>query len=152
MKKYFLTIAILLMAVSVFAKPIYLGEKITLTKVTKISEIIANKDKYHGKKVLIEGMIIDVCVARGCWMAIASDKPFQHIVSSVDDGVIVFPVHSKGRMAMAEGIFEAYEMDMEETIDYLKHRAEEKGQKFDPSKVKEPMTLYEIFTTGAVIK
>jgi hypothetical protein len=153
MRKLSIAFIIMLVAFSAFAeKPVYLGEKLELTKQTKISELIKYRDKYNGKTVQVEGIIIDVCSARGCWMALASDQPFQHLTVSVNDGVIVFPMHSKGRVGVAEGVFEYYEMDMEETIDHLKHKAEESGRKFDPKSVKKPITLYEIFATGAMIK
>jgi hypothetical protein len=47
------------------AGEIQLGEPLTLTEVTKVSEINKNPDKYKDKRVLIEGMVINVCAARG---------------------------------------------------------------------------------------
>ncbi|PLX70074.1 MAG: DUF4920 domain-containing protein [Denitrovibrio sp.] len=153
MKKCLILLVLVLFTFSAFAEaPIYLGEKITLTKVTKMSELLANRAKYQGKKVLVEGLIIDVCAARGCWMALAGDVPFEHLTISVEDGVIIFPMHAKGRTALAEGTFDAYDLNLEETIESLQHKAEEKGEKFDPKSVTKPITEYTIFTTGAVIK
>jgi len=153
MKKLSITMAIVIfIAFSAFASTIYLGEKITLNKITKLSEINANPSKYLGKRVLVEGLVIDVCSARGCWMDLASDVPFQKMQIKVVDGVIVFPMEAKGRMAKVEGIVEELDFDLEETIEYYEHQAFEKGEKFDPSTVKEPMKIYRILGLGAEIR
>jgi len=152
MKKFLTAFLICMIAVSAFAAPIYLGEKLTLNKVTKVSEINKHPEKYLGKRVLVEGLVIDVCAARGCWMDIASDMPFQKMQIKVVDGVIVFPMEAKGRTAQVEGIVEKLEFDLEETIEYYEHQAEEKGIEFDPKSVTEPMKIYRVRGLGAVIK
>ncbi len=128
------------------------GKEVTLKNVTKISEIMASPKDFIGKKVLVEGLIIDVCNKRGCWMEIASDKEFEKIKIKVKDGEIVFPVEVKGKTALVEG--EVYEINLtkEEAIEYAEHVAEEQGKKFDPSTVTGPMTFYQIKGIGAEIK
>jgi hypothetical protein len=70
----------------------------------------------------------------------------------VDDGVIVFPVTSKGKLAVAEGVVEAIPMTRDEYVDWLEHLAEERGGKFDASKVGEgPFRIVQIKGTGARI-
>ena len=80
------------------------------------------------------------------------DQEFQELRIKVDDGVIVFPIEAKGKRAIAEGQFSKIEMTMEETLAYRKHHAEEHNEEFDPGKVTEPMTYYQIKATGAVIR
>jgi len=128
------------------------GKEITLKEKTSISKILANPKNFVGKKVLVEGTIVDVCSKRGCWMEIASDKEFQKIKIKVKDGEIVFPMESKGKSALVEG--EVYEIKLtkEEAIEFGKHEAEEKGTKFDPGTIKGPVTLYQIKGFGALIK
>ena len=82
------------------------GEGVTLEKITKISEILANPADYIDKEVVIEGSIVDVCRKRGCWMEVASDKEFQSIRVKVLDGVIVFPLNAKGQTAKVQGVVE----------------------------------------------
>jgi len=151
MKKVFAIFTLLFIFAVAFASPIYLGEKLTLNKVTKVSEINAHPEKYLGKKVQVEGLIIDVCAARGCWMDIASDMPFEKMEIKVVDGVIVFPMEAKGRIAKVEGIVELLDFDLEETIEFMEHQAFEKGEKFDPATVTKPMKVYRIKGLGAVI-
>jgi hypothetical protein len=153
MKRLFiLTFVVCLLTVAAHAFPQKLGTGITLEKFTKVSEINAKPQNYLGKRVLIKGLVIDVCSSRGCWMDIASDMPFEKIQIKVVDGEIVFPMEAKGRTAKVEGIVEVLDLDMEETVEFLAHKAEEKGQKFDPKTVKDPLKIYRIRGLGAIIE
>jgi len=128
------------------------GEPLTGKEITKISVLLAEPDGYVGKTVRVEGVITGVCERRGCWVSLASDEEFQELRIKVDDGVIVFPIESKGKKAIAEGIFTKIEMSLDDTVAYRKHQAEEHGEEFDPASVTEPLTYYQIKATGAVIR
>ena len=80
------------------------GTALTLTEVTKISDIYANPDKFAGKRVRVEGPVVDVCAEMGCWLALGSDKESQVLRFKVEDGVIVFPMTARGKKAKVEGI------------------------------------------------
>lgn len=134
------------------ANVLKLGEPLSLTEVTKVSEINQHPDKYLGKKVLIEGLIIDVCAARGCWMDIASDIPFEKIKIKVVDGEIVFPMETKGKQARVEGIAEEIKLTKDQALRMGKHHAEEQGLAFDPTSVTGPVSFYRIRGTGAEIE
>ena len=127
------------------------GEKLTISEITNISEILAAPEQFVGKKVLVKGMVVDVCAKRGCWMYLASDKPFEKIQIKVLDGVIVFPMSARGKEALVEGEIEALKYSKEEAIAWLQHTAEEKGESFDPASVTSGMTVYRIKATGAEI-
>ena len=133
------------------AAEVKLGEPLTLTDITKVSEINNNPREYIGKRVLIEGLIIDVCAARGCWVDIASDVPFDKIKVKVVDGEIIFPLETKGRTALVEGEVEELNLTKEQAISMAKHRAEEQGKEFDPATVTGPAIYYRIRGIGAVI-
>lgn len=79
------------------------GDDLTLKETTKVSEILEHPEKYEGKKVLIEGTIVDVCPTRGCWINVSSDKGYETIKVKVNDGEIVFPMEAKGKTALVEG-------------------------------------------------
>lgn len=128
------------------------GKKMTLKEKTKVSDILANPKEFVGKKVLVEGTVVDVCEKRGCWIELSSDKPFQKIKVKVNDGEIVFPMEEKGKTALVEG--EVYEIKMtkEQAIERAKHEAEEHGTKFNEKEITGPVTYYQIKGIGAVIK
>jgi hypothetical protein len=80
------------------------GTALTLKEVTKISDIYANPARFDGKRVQVEGPIVDVCAEMGCWLALGSDKEPQVLRFKVEDGVIVFPMSVKGMKAKVEGV------------------------------------------------
>jgi hypothetical protein len=116
------------------------GAGVTLPKITQVSEIMNNPKEYVGKKVKVKGLVVDVCAKRGCWLYIAGDKPFQKIQIKVDDGVIIFPMSARGKIATVEAVA------------YHKHLAEERGQKFNPASVKGAEASYRIRGTGSEIE
>lgn len=80
------------------------GSALTLTEVTKVSDIYAHPEKFNGKRVQVQGPIVDVCADMGCWLALGSDKESETIRFKVEDGVIVFPMSVKGMNAKVEGV------------------------------------------------
>ena len=120
------------------------GKELTLKDTTLISAILANPYAFIGKRVLVEGTVVDVCKKRGCWMELASDKEFQSIRVKVNDGEIVFPLEARGKLALIEGIVEKLEISKEELIKAMKHHAEEQGEPFDSTKITEGKTIYRL--------
>lgn len=127
------------------------GKGVHLTEAAKISELLASPEKYIGKQVRVSGMVLEVCAKRGCWIYLASDRPYEKIQIKVTDGEIVFPMNASGRMATVEGVVEELNMSREDMIMYKKHLAEEKGQPFDPSTVTEGEKIIRIIGQGAEI-
>ena len=110
------------------------GSGVGKADAVKISELLAHPEKYVGKPVRVEGIVTGVCVKRGCWMELASDKEFQSIKVKVNDGVMVFPVEAKGKVASAEGVFTRIDVPA------------------DPKAGTGPEVVYRIQGTGAVIR
>jgi co-chaperonin GroES (HSP10) len=150
------TVVIILLAAFIFTNSFAadkkLGKKLTLKETTKVSNILSTPDKFVGKKVLVEGTVLDVCSKRGCWMEIASDKKHEKIKVKVKDGEIVFPMEAKGKTAKVEGEIYKIEMSKEDAIKAGEHEAKEHGTKFDPASVKGPIVKYQIKGLGAEIK
>lgn len=127
----------LLLTTNGFAKTDTYGGGVSIQDVTPVSAILDSPVTYNGKSVRIEGMILEVCSKRGCWVYVAGDRQGEKIQVKVTDGEIVFPMSASGKMAAVEGVVEILEMSRDEMISYLKHLAEEKGQPFDPATVKD---------------
>jgi len=128
-----------------------LGEGITLTEKTSIADILSDPESFLDQVVLIEGEVVDVCPKMGCWMELKSDSEEKIIKVKVKDGDIVFPMEAIGKTAVVEGKVYKIELTEEDAVGYMEHLAEEKGQEFDPSTVKRPMTIYQIKGIGAEI-
>lgn len=151
MKLFLIAAAITIFSYVSFGQNFPLGKELTVKEVTKISDILADPDNFVGKRVLIEGEIAEVCEAAGCWMELKSDKEGKLKVK-VKDGEIVFPVETKGHIALVEGELYKMELDEEMARAYMEHLAEDAGKEFDPSTVTGPMTIYQIKGLGAIIK
>jgi hypothetical protein len=128
------------------------GKGINLQETTPISKIYDDPGTYVGKTVKVEGLIVDVCSTRGCWMSIASDRAFETLRIKVTDGEIVFPITARGRKSAVQGTVQEISMTREQAIEFKKHQAEESGNPFDPASVTGAVKLYQIKATGAVIE
>jgi hypothetical protein len=126
------------------------GEPLTLTSLTAVPDIVAAPQQFIGERVLIEGLIVDVCDNQGCWMDIESGD--AQIQVKVDDGVIVFPMSAKGRTALVEGLVEQRDLTSEQAFAAAAHRAEERGEAFDSTAVFAATTIYRIRGLGALIR
>ena len=126
-----------------------LGKPLTLTKSMAVGDVLANPASLAGKTVQVKGKVSEVCQMAGCWMSLTGDGKALRI--KVNDGDIVFPKESIGKMAIAEGTLEKMELSREQMIARAKHEAEEQGRKFDPKSIKRGSTIYQIQGAGAVL-
>lgn len=123
------------------------GKEIELKETTKISEILKNSDEFIGKKVLVEGTILNVCPNRGCWLELNSDVENEKIRVKVEDGEIIFPVEAKGKTALVEGVVYSIDLEAEHNCDH------EEGESCEGDKSKkEVKTIYQIKGLGAEIR
>ena len=128
------------------------GSGVTLSERTPISVLAAEPESWVGKTVLVEGTVVEVCAKRGCWMDVAGDQAYQKIRIKVDDGVIVFPMSARGKVALVQGKVEAVRRTPEEAVAWARHLAEEQGRPFDPAAAAAAPTEYRIRATGAVVR
>lgn len=128
------------------------GAGVSSAETVKVSEVLADPDRYLGQTVRVQGPIIDLCKHRGCWIEIASDQEMQSIQLKVEDNVIVFPPELIGETAIVEGVLEGIPLTYEQAVAYLENEAQCQGEEFDPATVPtEGMTFYRIQGTGAVV-
>ncbi|MBI4428879.1 MAG: DUF4920 domain-containing protein [Ignavibacteriales bacterium] len=128
------------------------GKELTLKSTTKISDILENPKEFEGKRVLVEGAVLDVCTHQGCWIMVAGEKENESIRFKAEDGVIVFSVEAKGKKVLAEGVVSVKTVSKEKQMEQGEHHAKEEGKTFDPFTVKGPKTVVQIEGEGAVIQ
>ena len=136
---------------SAWAAELKLGKPLTLKQSSSVAELMVKPDALVGKTVQVKGKITEVCQMMGCWMALAEPNSQVTVRIKVNDGEIVFPKESAGKMAVAEGLLQRIELNKDQAIARAKHEAEEQGRKFDPSSIKGGSTIYQIQGTGATI-
>jgi hypothetical protein len=117
-----------------------------------MADIRNNPDQWVGKKVRIEGTVVDVCPKRGCWFEMAGEAPGETMRFKVKDGVMVFPMSARGQHAVAEGVVRKIPLNLEQTRRVKAHEADEKGEAFDPATVTEAITLVRLDGAGAVLR
>jgi hypothetical protein len=145
------TCVLLLAAAGAGAKEKVYGEGVTGTELVKVSDLLSHPDDFIGKTVRVKGTAVGVCAHRGCWVNIAGDKEGETVRVKVKDGVIVFPADIKGDLLIAEGVWTANELTMEQTKQVCAAAAREEGKEFKEDEVTTCMTLYQITGTGAVV-
>jgi hypothetical protein len=128
------------------------GAGVKLNDSTPIEALLADPKAHVGKTVRVEGMIVDVCPKRGCWMDLAGGAPGQKVRFKVTDGEMVFPVDAKGKYAVVEGVVAVNELDLEETRQYVAYQQKEYGAELDPATVTEPMSIVRVDGTGAMLR
>lgn len=128
------------------------GAGVTITESMPIATLLADPKAYVGKSVRAEGMVVDVCPKRGCWMDIAGAAPGQKLRFKVTDGEMTFPVDAKGKYAVVEGVVAVNELTLEQTKEYLAYQKKEYGAAVDPDAVTEPMKIVRLDGTGATIR
>ena len=85
MKKLLLAVLLvgLMSSMGVAEDQMKFGKELTLESSTKISTILADPDAYVGKKVRVEGTVVDVCAKMGCWMDLVGADPSHRIKAKV---------------------------------------------------------------------
>lgn len=74
-------------------------------------------------KVKVEGTIVEVCAAKGCWMKVRGDDGAEVLVRFKDYGFFV-PRNAAGRKVWATGTAETVEL----SVDALRHLAADGGR------------------------
>lgn len=128
------------------------GAGITLADSVSIDAILADPTAYKGKTVRVEGMVLDVCPKRGCWMELAGKEPGHKLKFKVTDGEMVFPPEAKGKTAVAQGAIAVNELSLEDSKAQAEYEAKEYGKPFDPASVTKPTVVVRLDGTGAVFR
>ena len=128
------------------------GAGVTLAETTSIDALLADPAAYKGKTVRVEGMVLDVCPKRGCWMELAGKEPGHKLKFKVTDGEMVFPPDSKGKTAVAQGSIAVRELSIEDSKAQAEYEAKEYGKPFDPASITKPTVVVRLDGTGAVFR
>ena len=100
-----------------------------------VDELLLSASESLGKKLLVNGIITEVCPMRGCWLQVKDYNSDSDIRIKVTDGEIVFPLSAKGKNVIAEGIFTKLELSEKQAKNWKHHLALEKGIELDTSSI-----------------
>jgi len=132
----------------------FYGNRITLSEKSSYKDLFLLPDEYLGTDVFLSGEIIEVCPMRGCWINVKDNNSDMVIRVKVTDGIIVFPLSSKGKQVDVQGKFSKLNFTEQQARNWKIHLAEEKGITLSPENIiLEPSDLieYRIVGEGAKI-
>ena len=92
-----------------------------------LAEVMAKPDKYAGKFVQIQGVIVRSCKMEGCWLELAPSKDAKAVRVKMKDHAFFVPLDSAGANAKVEGVFSVKTLSKDE----VEHLMNEDGAKFD---------------------
>jgi DNA-directed RNA polymerase subunit F len=154
MKKSFLSILILGLAVVMYAQPPagdanpgdQYGEKITTDGAQPIKDVVA-KLKDEPLQTKITAKIVEVCPNKGCWLKLELKDGETAMVKMKDYGFFL-PIAAKGKTVVIDG-----EMEMKTTsVAELKHYAEDaKKSKEEIAAITKPKKEVKVLAKGIVV-
>src|SRR6185436_8350989 len=129
----------------------YLKRGAAIGSATKVSlaNVLASPEKFSGKTVLIEGIVVRSCKMEGCWAEIAPNKDAARSVRvKMKDHAFFIPLQSAGSLASAEGVVTVKTLTKAE----VDHLVNEDGAKFDNRNADGSVTEVSFEATGIELK
>lgn len=103
------------------------GAMLGSAKKVSLSKALKKPEKYTGKAVRVEGVIVRSCKMEGCWMELAPKANAKSVRVKFKDHAFFIPLDSAGMLAKAEGVFSVKTLSKAE----VDHLVNEDGAKFD---------------------
>lgn len=110
------------------------GDKITRgaplekgTKKASIEKVLASPEKFAGKTVAVEGVIVRSCKKEGCWMEMAAKEGGKSVRVTFGDHAFFIPLNAAGMKVKAQGTFKTKTLSKE----HVDHLINDDGAKFD---------------------
>ena len=127
------------------------GDKITRgaalakgTKKVSLEKVLMSPDKYSGKTVAVEGVIVRSCKMEGCWMEMAAKKGGKSVRVTFGDHAFFIPLNAAGMKVKAQGVFNTKVL----AKDHVDHLINEDGAKFDNRNADGSVTEISFDATG----
>jgi hypothetical protein len=120
------------------------GAPIGNAKKISLAKVLANPQKYAGRNIRVEGVIVRSCKMEGCWAELAPKSDAKSIRVQMKDHSFFIPLNSAGAFARAEGMLEVKTLSKAE----VDHLIEEDGAKFDNRNADGTVTTINFVATG----
>ena len=124
------------------------GAPIGNSSKVSLSKVLSTPEKYAGKTVRVEGVIVRSCKMEGCWAELAEKKDAKSIRVMMKGHKFFIPLQSAGAFARAEGVFSVKTL----TKAQVDHMIAEDGAKFDNRKADGTVTEVSFEATGIELK
>ncbi|MBX7061442.1 MAG: DUF4920 domain-containing protein [Pyrinomonadaceae bacterium] len=124
------------------------GDAIGKSKKVSLSKALASPEKFAGKKVIIEGVVVRSCKMEGCWAEVAEKQGEKSVRVKMKGHAFFIPLQSAGATARVEGEFQVKTLSKAE----VDHMIEEDGAKFDNRNTDGSVTEVSFEATGIELK
>lgn len=118
------------------------------TQKVSLAKAMKNPEKYAGKNVVVEGVIVRSCKMEGCWMELAPAKDAKAIRISMKKHAFFIPLQSAGYKARAEGTFSVKTLSKAQ----VDHLINDDGAKFDNRNADGSVTEIAFEATGVELR
>lgn len=116
-------------------------------KKVKVEKVISSPDKYAGKTVAVEGVIVRSCKKEGCWMEMADKVNGKSVRVTFGDHKFFIPLNSAGMKVKAQGVFKTKTLSKE----HVDHLINDDGAKFDNRNADGTVTEVSFDASGVVL-
>jgi hypothetical protein len=116
----------------------------TKVKKASVAKAYAKPDKFAGKTVEVEGVIVRSCTREGCWMEMADKEGGRSVRVTFGDHSFFIPLNSAGMKVRAQGVFKTNTISKEK-VDHMIH---DDGAKFENRNADGTVTEVSFDATG----
>lgn len=124
------------------------GASIGGAKKVSLNAALRDPDKYSGKLVRIEGVVVRSCKMEGCWAEVAETKDSKSVRVKMKDHAFFIPLESAGANARVEGTFRVKTLSKA----LVDHMIVEDGAKFEDRHADGTVTEVSFEATGIELK
>ncbi len=122
------------------------GEKIEANDAIKVSDLPATLEKNEKAVVKVEGKVVEVCKAEGCWLRM--ETPSGTMLVKLKDHAFLVPLSLNGQTIVAQGTASVKTT----SVEMLRHYAEDAGKsKEEIAKITEPKKEIVMQATGILV-
>ena len=94
------------------------GAAVGAAKKVSLAKAMKDPNKYAGKAILVEGVIVRSCKMEGCWMELAPAKDAATVRIKMKDHAFFVPLDAAGLKAKVEGVMSVKTLSKAE-VDHL---------------------------------
>ncbi len=120
------------------------GAGIGTAKKVSLAKAMKEPNKYEGKAVLVEGVIVRSCKAEGCWMELAPAANASSMRVKFKNHAFFIPLDAAGMKAKVEGMISVKTLTKAE----VDHLINEDGAKFENRNANRTVTKISFEATG----
>lgn len=113
-------------------------------KKVSIEKVLASPDKFAGKTVTVDGVVVRSCKMEGCWMEMASKEGGKSVRVTFGDHAFFIPLNAAGMKVKAQGTFKTNVLSKEK----VDHLINEDGAKFENRNADGTVTEVSFDATG----